>query len=103
MRTGSCASFSSFVGQHLIRRSRSEGHDVVALARSAASPRKLTDAEAEPVRGDLIELPHGDSTAPPARLEYLLGVDAVAHAAARMEFRSTAPMPAVPNAARCPV
>ncbi|MFJ8546620.1 NAD-dependent epimerase/dehydratase family protein [Streptomyces sp. NPDC093586] len=94
---------SSFVGQHLIRRLRSDGHDVVTLARSAASARKVTDVEAEPVRGDLIELPHGYSTAPPARLEHLLSVDAVVHAAARMEFGYTAHMAAVPNAARCSV
>ncbi|MFF9490138.1 NAD-dependent epimerase/dehydratase family protein [Streptomyces sp. NPDC014676] len=77
---------SGFVGQHLIRRLRSEGHGVVALARSAASARKVADAGAEPVRGDLIELTRGDSAAPPAWLEHLLSVDAVVHAAARMEF-----------------
>lgn len=78
---------SGFVGQHLIRRLRSEGHEVVALARSAASAQKVTDAGAEPARGDLLDLTGGgDSTAPPAWLDHLHGVDAVVHAAARMEF-----------------
>lgn len=78
---------SGFVGQHLIRRMRSGGHTVIALARSASSARKVTDAGALPVRGDLVELTRGgDPAAPPAWLEHLHDIDVVVHAAARMEF-----------------
>ncbi|AQZ68535.1 NAD(P)H steroid dehydrogenase-like protein in alkane synthesis cluster [[Actinomadura] parvosata subsp. kistnae] len=74
---------SGFVGQHLIRRLQAEGHTVLALARSAASARKVTDAGAQPLRGDLAELA-GPGT--PIWLDRLHDVDAVVHAAARMEF-----------------
>jgi len=78
---------SGFVGQHLIRHLCSEGHTVVALARSASSAQKVADAGAEPVRGDLADLTErGDPAAPPAWLDRLHDVDAVVHAAARMEF-----------------
>lgn len=78
---------SGFVGQRLIRRLCSEGHTVVALARSAASAQRVTDAGAEPVLGDLAELAGlDDSAALPVWLEDLHNVDAVVHAAARMEF-----------------
>lgn len=78
---------SGFVGQRLIRQLCSEGHTVVALARSTASAQKVTDAGAQPVRGDLVELTEASgSDEPPAWLEYLHDVDAVVHAAARMEF-----------------
>jgi nucleoside-diphosphate-sugar epimerase len=78
---------SGFVGQRLIRQLRSEGHTVLALARSTASARKMTDAGAQPVLGDLAELTkEGDESGPPAWLELLPDVDAVVHAAARMEF-----------------
>ncbi|MFE5111320.1 NAD-dependent epimerase/dehydratase family protein [Streptomyces sp. NPDC056663] len=78
---------SGFVGQRLIRQLRSEGHTVVALARSTSSAQKVTDAGAQPVRGDLAELTErDDSAASPAWLESLHDVDAVVHAAARMEF-----------------
>ncbi|TJZ97945.1 NAD-dependent epimerase/dehydratase family protein [Actinacidiphila oryziradicis] len=78
---------SGFVGQRLIRQLRSEGHTVLALARSTSSARKVTDAGAQPVRGDLVELTKGGKEAePPAWLELLHDVDAVVHAAARMEF-----------------
>ncbi|GGJ58002.1 3-beta hydroxysteroid dehydrogenase [Streptomyces brasiliensis] len=78
---------SGFVGQHLIHQLRSEGHTVVALARSTSSAQKVADAGAQPVQGDLAELTErGDSAAHPAWLGYLHNVDAVVHAAARMEF-----------------
>ena len=78
---------SGFVGQRLIRQLRSEGHTVIALARSATSAQKVTDAGAQPVQGDLVELVKGDDSAvSPAWLEYLHDVDAVVHAAARIEF-----------------
>lgn len=78
---------SGFVGRHLIRRLCSEGHTVVALARSTSSAQKVADAGAEPVRGDLAELTEqGDPAAVPAWLGHLYDVDAVVHAAARMEF-----------------
>ncbi|MFI1094876.1 NAD-dependent epimerase/dehydratase family protein [Streptomyces sp. NPDC020917] len=78
---------SGFVGQHLIRRLCSEGHTVVALARSTSSAQKAAGAGAEPVRGDLAELTEqGGSAPPPAWLDHLYDVDAVVHAAARMEF-----------------
>ncbi|MBE1878248.1 NAD-dependent epimerase/dehydratase family protein [Myceligenerans pegani] len=78
---------SGFVGRHLIRRLRAEGHTVLALARSDASARTVTDAGAEPVRGDLAELSGaGGPARRPAWLDGLERVDAVVHAAARMEF-----------------
>ncbi|MGW6792639.1 NAD-dependent epimerase/dehydratase family protein [Streptomyces chartreusis] len=56
---------SGFVGQHLTRRLRSEGHDVVALAHSAASAQKVATVGAEPVRGDLLDLTgRGDASTP---------------------------------------
>lgn len=74
---------SGFVGQHLIRQLRAEGHTVLALARSNSSARTVTDAGAEPVRGDLAELPGRN---PAVWLDRLRDVEAVVHAAARMEF-----------------
>ncbi len=44
---------SGFIGGVLLRRLRAEGVDVRALARSDASAAKVTELEAEPVRGDL--------------------------------------------------
>jgi nucleoside-diphosphate-sugar epimerase len=47
----------------------------------------VTDAGAQPVRGDLAELSgRNDSAVPPKWLDHLHEVDAVVHAAARMEF-----------------
>ncbi|MGP2441084.1 NAD-dependent epimerase/dehydratase family protein [Streptomyces sp. JW3] len=69
---------SGFVGRHLIRRLRAEGHTVLALARSGDSERKVAEVGAEPVRGDL--------AAPAAWQDRLREADAVLHAAARMEF-----------------
>ena len=60
---------SGFLGQHVIRGLRDQGHTVVALARSAASAQKVTDAGAEPVRGDLSEL--GDHAQPTVSLVWL--------------------------------
>ncbi|MGW2843311.1 NAD-dependent epimerase/dehydratase family protein [Streptomyces sp. NPDC001493] len=78
---------SGFVGQRLIRRLHADGHTVVALARSASSALRVSDAGARPVRGDLAELTgRGGSAAPPAWLKHLHDADAVVHAAARMEF-----------------
>ncbi|MCV7286880.1 NAD-dependent epimerase/dehydratase family protein [Mycolicibacterium wolinskyi] len=74
---------SGFVGQHVIRQLRAEGHTVLALARSTASARTVTDAGAEPVRGDLAEL---SGRSPAVWLDRLRDVEAVVHAAARMEF-----------------
>ena len=74
---------SGFVGQHLIRQLRAEGHTVLALARSTSSARTVTDAGAEPVRGDLAEL---SGRSPGVWLDRLQEVEAVVHAAARMEF-----------------
>lgn len=82
---------SGFVGQHVIRRLRADGHDIRALARSTASARTVERAGAQPVAGDLADLavPAGtprSGQATPAWLEALREVDAVVHAAARMEF-----------------
>lgn len=78
---------SGFVGQHLIRQLRADGHTVLALARSTASVQKVTDAGAQAVRGDLAALVGRDGPATaPAWLDHLQDVDAVVHAAARMEF-----------------
>lgn len=44
---------SGFIGSHLITRLVRDGHDVRALARSAEAARKVTEAGATPVRGDL--------------------------------------------------
>ncbi|MDQ0791413.1 NAD(P)-dependent oxidoreductase [Streptomyces sp. B3I8] len=73
---------SGFVGRHLIRRLRAEGHTVAALARSGAGAKKVTDAGARPVPGDLAELVRPDGSLP-AWLDTLHHVDAVVHAAAR--------------------
>ncbi|MDX1871087.1 NAD(P)-dependent oxidoreductase [Mycolicibacterium sp. 120266] len=80
---------SGFVGRHLIGRLRADGHTVLALARSASSAATVTDAGAEAVRGDLIELTKvsdTSSTQLPGWLDQLGTVDAVVHAAARMDF-----------------
>jgi nucleoside-diphosphate-sugar epimerase len=44
---------SGFVGSHLVERLRAEGHEVVALARSAAARRALEGLGARVVEGDL--------------------------------------------------
>ena len=44
---------SGFVGGHLIRRLRGDGHEVKALARSDESARRVSELGASPVRGDL--------------------------------------------------
>jgi nucleoside-diphosphate-sugar epimerase len=76
---------SGFVGQHLIHALRADGHDVVALARSAASAEVIIARRAAPVRGDLSDL-SDPAASRPDWLKQLTGVDAVVHAAARMEF-----------------
>ena len=78
---------SGFVGQHLIRRLREEGHTPIALARSERSADIVRGAGADAVNGDLDDLTAtGDVTRDPAWLGELSTVDAVVHAAARMEF-----------------
>ncbi|MBU6534549.1 NAD-dependent epimerase/dehydratase family protein [Streptomyces sp. NPDC057245] len=75
---------SGFVGQHLIHRLRSGGHTVTALARSDAGVRKVAEAGAEPVRGDLTEPAGPEGPAVPAAWpDHLHEADAVVHAAAR--------------------
>ena len=66
---------SGFVGGHLIEALRREGHEVRALARSAASERAVRLRGAVPVRGDLETVTAED----------LSGCDAVVHAAAFVE------------------
>ncbi len=76
---------SGFVGQHLITRLRDEGHSVLALARSDRAARTVERLGAVAVRGDLADLREDpDRTA--RWLGSLGDVDAVVHAAARMEF-----------------
>jgi nucleoside-diphosphate-sugar epimerase len=73
---------SGFVGAAAIRRLRSGGHDVLALARGDASADRVRRLGAEPVLGDLEQLPD----ASPGWLRALDGCGAVVHAAAYMEF-----------------
>ena len=73
---------SGFVGAAAIRRLRSDGHDVLALARGGASADRMRRLGAEPVLGDLEQLPESS----PGWLRALDGCDAVVHAAAYMEF-----------------
>jgi nucleoside-diphosphate-sugar epimerase len=68
---------SGFVGGRLIRRLVADGVSVRALARSDAAARKVRDAGAEPVRGDL-----GDSAALRSGIS---GREVVFHAAAKVE------------------
>lgn len=80
---------SGFVGQHIIERLVGDGHTVRALARSAASARRVEQAGATAVRGDLTDLRRpadGDTPRTAGWLTALEGCDAVIHAAARMEF-----------------
>ena len=81
---------SGFVGQHIITRLVHDGHTVRALARSAASARRVERAGATAVLGDLADLRRPDDGGPARRtadwLTALEGSDAVIHAAARMEF-----------------
>jgi nucleoside-diphosphate-sugar epimerase len=67
---------TGFVGTHMIPRLVSDGHDVLALARSASSDERLRALGATPVRGDL-ERPEQISLPP---------LDAVIHAAAHFRF-----------------
>ncbi len=76
---------SGFVGNALVRRLVAEGHDVTALARSEAGSRRVREAGARPVPGDLADL-RQDAAPAPDWLAGLQGTDAVVHAAARMEF-----------------
>jgi nucleoside-diphosphate-sugar epimerase len=69
---------SGFVGGHLIRRLRADGHAVVAAARSRPGARAVEQAGAEPWCGRLEDLE------PLTRA--LDGIDAVVHAAARLQM-----------------
>ncbi len=73
---------SGFVGAATIRRLKNDGHDVLALARSDASAERVRALDAEPLRGDLAQLPASN----PAWLEVLPSCDAVVHAAAYLDF-----------------
>lgn len=81
---------SGFVGQHIITRLVGDGHTVRALARSAAAARRVEQAGATAVRGDLADLRRPDDGRPASRtvgwLTALDGCDGVIHAAARMAF-----------------
>ena len=74
---------SGFVGNRLVRRLVADGHHVTALARSEASAQRVRAAGAEPVRGDLAELPTTDGGPWPTHLS---DVEVVVHTAAHMEF-----------------
>ena len=67
---------SGFVGQALIRRLRRDGWDVRALARTEAAAQRVGAAGADPVRGDLDDVP--------AMREGAEGSDVVFHAAAAL-------------------
>ncbi|GAA0453109.1 3-beta hydroxysteroid dehydrogenase [Paractinoplanes deccanensis] len=70
---------SGFAGHHLISRLIADGHTVWALARSPESARRVSEAGAKAVRGDLAR--------PDEPWLTVLGrCGAVVHAAARMEF-----------------
>lgn len=76
---------SGFVGNALVHRLVTDGHEVLALARSDSSSRRVRAAGADPVPGDLTDLGRAESPAP-AWLSVLREVDAVVHVAAHMEF-----------------
>lgn len=76
---------SGFVGSALVHRLVADGHEVMALARSGSSMRRVRAAGADPVAGDLAALGRAGGQAP-AWLAGLREVDAVVHVAAHMEF-----------------
>ncbi|WP_431875717.1 NAD-dependent epimerase/dehydratase family protein [Amycolatopsis sacchari] len=76
---------SGFVGSALVDRLVTEGHEVLALARSGASIERVRAAGADPVPGDLADLGRTDPAARPW-LARLREADAVVHVAAHMEF-----------------
>jgi len=65
---------SGFLGQHLIRRLRTDGHDVLALARSDRAAQVVEAAGATPVPGELSAIRDIAAT--------IAGSDVVVHAAA---------------------
>ncbi|MFM8768532.1 MAG: NAD-dependent epimerase/dehydratase family protein [Rubrivivax sp.] len=69
---------SGFVGRHLLRRLRAEGHKLVALARSPAAAEAVLREGADPWRGELDDLPRV--------AQALRHCDAVVHAAAHLKF-----------------
>jgi nucleoside-diphosphate-sugar epimerase len=75
---------SGFVGQHVLRRLVTDGHQVSALARSDRAAASIRGAGADPVRGDMVDL--GSVGARAQWTEALDGVEAVVHVAAFMKF-----------------
>ncbi len=69
---------SGFVGRHLLRRLRAEGHELVALVRSPAAAEAVLREGAHPWRGDLDDLRCVERT--------LDKCGAVVHAAAHLKF-----------------
>jgi nucleoside-diphosphate-sugar epimerase len=69
---------SGFLGHHLVRRLVDEGHQVVALARSADAAASLRAMGAISVLGDLRE--------PGRWMHTLAGIDTIIHAGAPVEF-----------------
>ncbi|WP_310767112.1 NAD-dependent epimerase/dehydratase family protein [Mycobacterium sp. Z3061] len=75
---------SGFVGQHVVRRLATEGHQVLGLARSGRAAELISAAGGRPVKGDLADLaPNGEQA---EWTGVLNECDAVIHGAARMEF-----------------
>ncbi|KQH80461.1 epimerase [Mycobacterium gordonae] len=75
---------SGFVGQHVVRRLATEGHQVLGLARSGRAAELISAAGGRPVMGDLADLaPNGEQA---EWTGVLNECDAVIHGAARMEF-----------------
>ena len=69
---------SGFVGRHLIQRLRSEGHEVLAAARSPSAAELVSRLGAEVWRGALDDAP--------ALAMALNGIDAVVHSAAHLKM-----------------
>ncbi len=75
---------SGFVGQHVVRRLATEGHQVLGLARSGRAAELISAAGGRPVMGDLADLARNGKQAEWTGV--LNECDAVIHGAARMEF-----------------
>lgn len=69
---------SGFVGRHLLRRLRAEGHELVALVRSPTAAEAVLREGARPWRGELDNLP--------GVAQALRNCGAVVHAAAHLKF-----------------
>ncbi|GAY16845.1 NAD(P)-dependent oxidoreductase [Mycobacterium sp. shizuoka-1] len=75
---------SGFVGQRVVRRLTTDGHQVLGLARSERAAELISASGGRPVTGDLADLaPNGEQA---GWTGALTDCDAVIHAAARMEF-----------------